>query len=166
MTHDHYGEAYQKGFTCTVRFLISRGVPGDAAQEVAQSAWTRGWEKHDQLRNDDMVVTWVNTIAINTYRRDLRREPHYVSVPDLRTPEMNWAAVDVGRILRLCCPRDRTLLEQQMQGLTSGEIARQEGVPTATVRVRLLRAGKSARAQIAVRRTQAPDFCESISNAA
>ena len=166
MTSDKYGEAYQNGFTCTVRFLISRGVPGDTAQEVAQSAWTKGWEKHRQLRNENLIVTWVNTIALNAYRGILRREPFYVAVPELRTTETNWAAMDVGRILRFCCPHDRALLELQMQGWTTKEIARREGVTTTAIRIRLLRARRRVRSQIARKSTQAADSFEAESQAA
>jgi len=39
MTREQYGQAYQKGFNLTVRFLVSRGLAYDAAQETAQAAW-------------------------------------------------------------------------------------------------------------------------------
>ena len=166
MTRDSYGDAYQSGFPHTVRFLISRGVPGNAAQEVAQSAWTKGWEKRGQLRNDGMVVTWVNAIAMNAYRGIRRKEPCYQVLKELRAPDPSLAAIDVGRILGFCRPRDRTLLEQQMQGFTTREIARREGVTATAIRIRLLRARRRVRSQIARSRTPVPDFCETTSQAA
>ncbi len=69
MTREGYGQAYQKGFSLTVRFLLSRGVQRDAADEAAQAAWVKGWERLEQLRNESSVTTWVNTIALNVYRR-------------------------------------------------------------------------------------------------
>ena len=36
MTREEYGAAYQKGFNLTVRFLVSRGLAYDSAQETAQ----------------------------------------------------------------------------------------------------------------------------------
>jgi DNA-directed RNA polymerase specialized sigma24 family protein len=62
MTRDGYGQAYQRGFDRTVGFLVSRGVDRDSANEVAQAVWLRGWERLPQLRNESLVVTWVNTI--------------------------------------------------------------------------------------------------------
>jgi DNA-directed RNA polymerase specialized sigma24 family protein len=165
MTRDSYGDAYQRGFVHTVRFLISRGVPGDTAQEVAQSAWTKGWEKRGQLRNDGMVVTWVNAIAMNAYRGILRREPFFVPVPELCTTETSGAAVDVGRILGFCRPRDRDLLELQLQGLTAKEIARKEGVTATTIRIRLLRARRKVRSHFARRKTPTGESCEIQHNA-
>jgi DNA-directed RNA polymerase specialized sigma24 family protein len=59
----------------TVRFLESRGSARDSAEEIAQAAWVRGWERIEQLRDVAMVFTWVNTIALNIFRSDCRRPP-------------------------------------------------------------------------------------------
>src|SRR6202050_5191044 len=103
MTRDEYGQAYQRGFELTIRLLRSRGAQSDRAREVAQAAWTLGWERLSQLRNDSFVRTWVNTIALNVYRRILRREPVYGALPELHTKATaNLAAIDVARILKIC----------------------------------------------------------------
>ena len=75
MTRDDYGQAYGVGFIRTVRFLASQGVPSDAAHDIAQSAWAKGREKQNQLRDDRMLLTWVNAIAMNEFRANLRSEP-------------------------------------------------------------------------------------------
>ena len=64
MTREQYGQAYQKGFNLTVRFLVSRGFAYDSAQETAQAAWVKGWERLSQLRDPSMVLTWMNSIAL------------------------------------------------------------------------------------------------------
>ena len=69
MTQDGYGQAYQRGFCKTVGLLRSRGASIDHAEDVAQAAWMQGWKKLEQLKDDGMVVSWVNTIAINCHRR-------------------------------------------------------------------------------------------------
>ena len=74
MTTEEYGTAYEHGFALTVRFLISRGLLTDAAEETAQAAWAKGWERLTQLRNEHMLLTWVNSIALNLYR-SVRRKP-------------------------------------------------------------------------------------------
>ena len=112
-----------------------------------------------------MVVTWVNAIALNAYRGLRRKEPCYEVLKELRAPDLSLAAIDVGRILGLCRPRDRALLEQQMQGFTTREIARREGVTTTAIRIRLLRARRRVRSQITRRRVPA-DSCETTSQAA
>ena len=148
MTREEYGQAYQRGYDLTIRLLLSRGAPRDRAREVAQAAWTRGWERLSQLRNDSLVGTWVNTIALNVYRSVLRSERAFQSLPEFYTGTgVNLAAIDLNRILKFCAPRDRALLELQMQGDTAEEIARKQGVTETAIRIRLLRARRAARSK-------------------
>jgi len=148
MTRDDYGAAYQSGYNLTVRFLISRGVPRDVARDVAQAAWVKGWERLDQLRNESMVTTWVNAIAMNVHRTVLRSEKAVQSAPEFYTGAgVDFAAIDLHRILTFCAPRDRALLELQMQGDTAEEIARKQGVTQTAIRIRLLRARRAARSK-------------------
>jgi DNA-directed RNA polymerase specialized sigma24 family protein len=152
MTSEQYGNAFQRGYDVTVRLLVSRGVPGDWAREVAQTAWVRGLERLNQLRCDNLVVTWVNAIALNVYRRFVRKETAYQSLPELCSEDtVNLAAIDVSRILHNCCPRDRTLLRQQMSGFTAKELAHRDGVTETAVRLRLLRARRAALARLTER---------------
>jgi RNA polymerase sigma-70 factor, ECF subfamily len=146
MTRSDYGRAYEKGFDPTVRFLVAKGIPHDAAEEIAQAAWTRGWERINQLRDEDIVRTWVNTIALNMYRRgshiDSRQEP----LMDCAVkPDAGAASIELGRLLDSCCPSDRLLLLFQLYGFTTSEMARQVGATEAAVRIRLMRARRSAR---------------------
>ena len=146
MTRETYGQSYQEGFDSTVRFLISRGLCCDAAQETAQAAWAKGWECLAQLRNESMVVTWVNTIALNAYR-SIRRKPLHQALPELPTaPQFNLAAIDVDRILRFCKSKDRLVLTQHyLDGSRIKDIAQKQGWTQTAVRIRLLRARRSAR---------------------
>ncbi len=157
MNRESYGQAYQRGFDLTVRFLLSRGVQRDSAQEVAQTAWVRGWERLNQLRNEALVVTWVNTIALNVYRSLIRREPRKEVLPKLsdKTTAINIAAIDVARVLKFCRPCDRKLLVQSMYGVTTEEIARTQGVTETAIRIRLLRARREARSRVERGATQA-----------
>jgi DNA-directed RNA polymerase specialized sigma24 family protein len=150
MTRDGYGQAYQRGFELTVRFLLARGIHRENAKEVAQAAWVRGWERLGQLRNESLVITWVNTIALNVYRSLIRREPVERDLGEVagKTAGIDLAAIDVARILRFCRPCDRILLEQSMRGLTTAELAEQQGVSETAIRIRLLRARRDARARL------------------
>jgi RNA polymerase sigma-70 factor, ECF subfamily len=150
MTTDGYGQAYQRGFEVTVRFLLSRGMQRDNAHEIAQAAWVRGWERLNQLNDEGLVVAWVNTIALNVYRRVLRREPLNVTASKLRdkTAVIDVAAIDMKHVLEFCRPRDRMLLEQCLKGATTAEIAREHGVSVTAIRVRLLRARRHARSRV------------------
>jgi DNA-directed RNA polymerase specialized sigma24 family protein len=145
MTRENYGAAYQSGFEGTARFLASRGVTGDHAKELAQAAWARGWEQLSQLRDDRTVTSWVNTIALNFYRRLVERQNITLPtrIPD--TTLIDLAAIDVARILDLCRPSDRVLLKQHLSGVTTKEIADGHRISKTAVRVKLLRARRTAR---------------------
>jgi RNA polymerase sigma factor (sigma-70 family) len=147
MTREAYETAYQDGLRHTLRFLLSRGVDRDNAEDISQAAWMRGWERLSQLRNDEMIYTWVNTIALNLYRRSIRQEKRCQDLGDYTATKgtLNWAAIDLARILRFCRPPDRQLLEAQMDGSTAKEIAEEHGVSQTAIRIRLLRARRAAR---------------------
>jgi RNA polymerase sigma factor (sigma-70 family) len=145
MTREEYGQAYQSGFRMTVHFLISRGILGEAAGEAAQAAWVRGWERLEQLRNSKMVITWVNSIALNIHRSHLRR-PAFESLQDVSISfQKDLASVDLARILTKCCSfEERTLLQQQyLDELKISEIARRQGCSETAARIRILRARRA-----------------------
>jgi DNA-directed RNA polymerase specialized sigma24 family protein len=149
MTSNIYGQEYQAGFDRTIRFLISKGVRSDDAQEVAQAAWARGWECLSQLRDDNLVLTWVNTIALNIYRRALQSEHKRRPLPKLFSGlTVDFAAKDIASVLKSCQLRERRLLEQQMHGATTKEIAEDNGVTETTIRIRLMRARRAVRARV------------------
>src|ERR1051325_94436 len=108
MTRNDYGQAYIKGFERTVRFLISRGAQRDGAREAAQAGWARGWERLNQLRNEETVLPWVNAIALNADRGLLRKEAHHQPLRELTTKAgIDVAKIDVSRVLRECRPNER-----------------------------------------------------------
>ena len=147
MTRSDYGHAYKAGFNLTMRLLVSKGVPHDLAEETAQAAWTRGWERLNQLRDDELVTTWVNTIALNMYRRTAQVDSRNQPLLDRRGgSDVNVAAIDLDRLLNFCCESDRKLLMHQLHGLTTSEIASEVGATETAVRIRLMRARRSARA--------------------
>lgn len=142
MTTEEYGSAYKCGFVRTVRLLVARGLSWDSAQETAQAAWVRGWEKRGQLRDAKTVMKWINTIALNMYRTSLRREPLFQEIPDLvAPPETHLAAIDVQLMLRTCKKNDRIVLQSYyLEDCNPKEIALAHGVSVAAIRLRLLRA--------------------------
>ena len=144
MTRDEYGQAYQAGFRLTVHFLISRGIVGDAAGEAAQAAWARGWERIEQLRSSKMVVTWVNSIALNLYRSYLRR-PIFEDLRDVSVSfPTDCTSIDLQRILSLCNSEERRLLQQQyLEELKISEIADLQGCSETAARIRILRARRA-----------------------
>jgi RNA polymerase sigma-70 factor (ECF subfamily) len=148
LSEQSFAKAYQKGFPQTVRFLSSRGVPTDLVLDTAQGAWTKAWERREQLRNPSFVFTWVNSIALNVYRTALRRERQTEALVDLQDPkrEMIGEAIDAERILEKCNPNDRIVLEAHyIRGFRLDEIARQNNWSETAARIRLLRARRRIR---------------------
>jgi len=147
MTREQFGKAYQDGHEHTVRFLLSRGVNRDTALDVAQAAWLRGWERLSQLRDESVLVTWVNTIALNQFRKTFRYDQRHEALQDMPhpLPALNWAALDLDRILSRCRPRDRALLEAQLRGVTAKELCERSGSSSIAMRLRLYRARHAAR---------------------
>jgi DNA-directed RNA polymerase specialized sigma24 family protein len=149
MTHEAFGKAYRNGFMRTVRLLLSRGSSMDNAEDVAQAAWLQGWQKLSQLRDEGMIVNWVNTIAINYHRRGIKREARYEVLTDVYgNGGIDMLPIETSRILKFCRPGDRILFEHQLGGLTTEEIAKQQRATTTAIRIRLLRARRSVRARM------------------
>jgi RNA polymerase sigma factor (sigma-70 family) len=147
VTSEEFGAAYQRHFSVTVRFLMARGIGADAAQETAQAAWTRGWERLSQLRDPRTLVMWLNRVALNIYRSFLRREPPLRELTRSEEgPGVNVAAIDAASILERCKTRDRRMLRDfYLNGMNLSEIAARNGWRENTARVRLFRARQAAR---------------------
>src|SRR5258708_13939837 len=149
MTVEAYGEAYQRGFDRTIRLLLSRGARIDCAREAAQAAWAKGWERISQLRNESVVTTWVNTIALNCYRSVMRSENHQLPLTDLATTAgVNLGFIDLDRFLARCRPSERQLFDDYLQGYPIEEIAGRHGISYTAARIRLLRARRAVQSRI------------------
>jgi DNA-directed RNA polymerase specialized sigma24 family protein len=150
MTQELFGEAYGRGRVKTVRFLRSRGASLHDAEDLAQAAWLQGWKKIDQLRDHEIIVSWVNAIALNYHRRGIRREARYQPLTDCcGNRGVDLAPIEATKILAACRPGDRILFEDLMGGMTTAEIAMQQHVTTTAIRVRLFRARREVRERLA-----------------
>ncbi len=147
VTDQCFSKAYETGLRRTISFLQSRGVERDAAADVGQWAWIRGWERLELLRDDSVVLSWINAIAWNRYRYIARSRHLEEPLTDVNHGkcESNLAAIDVHRILETCQPHHRTLFEAHLLGYTTREIGQRLGISETAVRVRMLRARRSVR---------------------
>lgn len=151
LTPDEFSKAYEQSYSRTVRFLQSRGIDSDVAEEVAQSAWTRGWERQSQLQSNAALVPWINSIALNALRGFLRKQTR---TPQLSEEGQETIAAeermslsdrfDLSRVLACCTPMEQKLLWAYWgEGFTSKEIAAQLGIKPVSVRVRLGRLART-----------------------
>jgi len=149
MERNDYGEAFESGYSATRRFLLAHGAPLEDAEEIAQAAWARGWEYREQLRDPGMVGFWVNSIARNLYRARFRA-PLMTTVDGLNPSySMDLKTIELNRLLDRCPRRDRRLLERNLEGYSAEEIAREAGITSTGIRVRLLRIRNMLREQMA-----------------
>ena len=150
MTKEAYGKAYEEGLIRTLRFLLSRGVPPSLAPDMAQLAWVRGFERLSQLRQEEMVVTWINTIALNLSRRSIRkygyetRAEQAANVADLMLLKCGLAKIDLDRIFKMIPIKHKRILQEELEGLSCAEVAVEKGTTETAVRISRLRARRIA----------------------
>jgi len=142
VTPTQFESAYLCGKDLTFRFLVSRGAPTESAEECAQAAWVRGWERRRQLKRLDAIVPWVNSIALNMLRSSIALSRKHIPL-DLETPcasSANLAHLDVEALMNKCRECDRCLIRKYyLEERSTEEIARELRIKKTTVRVRLLR---------------------------
>ncbi|MCI0459075.1 MAG: sigma-70 family RNA polymerase sigma factor [Gemmataceae bacterium] len=116
----------------------------DEAEELAQEAFCRVWEKLPSLRRRDRLVSWLYRIAHNLVVSAARR-PRVAAL--LREPEGKRdgappaPTLEVHRaVAALPEPQRVAVSLRHFSGLSHEEIARVLSVPTGTVRSRLSRA--------------------------
>jgi len=140
-----------------VVFQIAFGVLGNAAdaQDVAQDAFVRAYEKAASLREPARFRAWVCTIArrlaLNRVRGNLRARKREERAADERTAgvdvtmvaeEREFLAVVRSEIDRLPEKLREAILLCAVEGLEPAEVAAVLGVPPGTVRSRLHMARK------------------------
>ena len=143
MTHQEFASAYTTNFGLTRRFLISRGIGAQRAEELAQGAWSKAWERRHQLRELTSIAAWVNTIALNLMRGELRRSAPQAALEDWDEPFRPTIDhhLDAVKVLASLSDQDRRLfLLHAVAGLTSKEIASESKISAVAIRVRLHRA--------------------------
>lgn len=131
------------------RLALSLVRDSDEAEDLVQETWVRALEKSPQetARNRPWLARVLRNSFLQKRRSDLRR-----AVREKRTPRLENAPgpdelvdrAETGRLLTQTVigleePYRSTLLLRFHEDLTTKQIARQLGVPAATVRVRLHR---------------------------
>lgn len=150
-----FSDAYAKGFALTTQFLRSHGIDPERAEEIAQAAWAKGWEKRRMLREPDRLIPWVNSIALNLFRGWFRRSRRDDELPETLSvePLKNDVRFDLEKGLRACTGRERALLrERYIEGYSSLEVAERRRMNPVTVRVQLMRAKTKVRELLEGRR--------------
>ena len=146
LSREDYAVAYQTGFIKTVRFLAASGASRELAEEVAQAAWARGWERLAQLRQVQALTFWINSIAKNLLRSDFRKQQMSAELLETTLVErpLESERIDAHRMFAGCTEIEKNLLTlYYVEGYTSQELSGTLGLSAVGVRVRLTRLKKS-----------------------
>jgi RNA polymerase sigma-70 factor, ECF subfamily len=115
----------------------------DEAEELAQDAFCRVWEKLPTLRQKDKLAGWLYRLAHNLAVSAQRRPRLAVLVDDppgpATKPTDDFLAVH-GAVAALPEPQRVIVALRHFSGLSHEEIAEVLSIPTGTVRSRLSRA--------------------------
>jgi RNA polymerase sigma-70 factor (ECF subfamily) len=149
ITRKEFGMAYEKGCSQTVNFLISRGLQEEEANEKAQAAWAKGWERRFQMRDKKKALAWINTIALNLYRSSYRRDSRFEIIHEFPVPaRIKVHNLDLYKRLDQCREIDREILKlRYFEGFEIRELADRYDCTETAIRVRLLRARRSLKAK-------------------
>jgi RNA polymerase sigma-70 factor (ECF subfamily) len=124
----------------------------EEAEELAQEAFCRVWEKLPTLRQPERLVSWLYRIAHNLAVSAARR-PRLVSLPDdLQAEAVSPAdpSAEVHRAVASLPEGQRVIIAlRHFSGLSHEEIAHSLAIPAGTVRSRLSRAYERLRPLLA-----------------
>jgi RNA polymerase sigma-70 factor (ECF subfamily) len=141
-----FAEFYAHGYRRLVAELtLLTGVLSDA-EDLAQEAYARAWQRWSHLHRFDQPQAWVRRVAFNkavdrirAHRRFLRLRPRLAHADSTSDLSPDW--IDLYTGLKTLPPQQRAaLILTAVSGLTTEEVARALDVPTGTVRSWLYRA--------------------------
>jgi RNA polymerase sigma-70 factor (ECF subfamily) len=123
------------------------------AEDAAQAAWAIAWRRIGDVKDPDLIRSWLVAVAANEARRIMRsRHPRVLEisvadielegVPDLRSDPLadGIASADLRRVLAALDPTDRALIAlRYVAELSSDEIGHALGMSSSGARGRLSR---------------------------
>lgn len=133
----------------------------EVAEEWAQDAWVRAWQRLHTFRGDSAFTTWLHRLTINLIldrrRSDGRWRKRFESVPDYTELDRASARepspglrMDLERAVGTLPEGARTIfLLYDVEGFRHREIAQRLGVAEGTVKAQLHRARKLLREVLA-----------------
>jgi RNA polymerase sigma-70 factor (ECF subfamily) len=153
---DFVRDLYDASYPRLVGQLIAVTGSREEAEDVVQEAFARGVLHHETLRSADNPEAWLRTVAVNQARSRWRRLRRYVGLlPDLvldPPPEADGAdRMDLLAALRALPRAQREAIAlHHLAGLPVQEVAETLGVPSGTVKARLVRGRAALAASLSV----------------
>jgi len=138
-------------------FAVCMRLAGDRgdAEELAQDAWVRAWERIAQFRGDASFGTWMHRLTVNLMldrkRQDARWRGRVASLDDDSGEALKKVAVSEAPAVRMDIERAVAALPQgarvvfvlhEIEGFKYAEIAERLDIAVGTVKAQLHRARK------------------------
>jgi RNA polymerase sigma-70 factor (ECF subfamily) len=142
---------YRETRTRVAHFVYA--MTGDAAeaQDAAQEAFARAWQRWDQVSGYESPEGWVRTVAwrlaINRWRRARNRlHAHVRHGAESSAPAPSEDNVAIMAALRLLPAEQRmAIVLHHLVGRSVAEIAAETGTPEGTIKARLARGRRALR---------------------
>ena len=158
---DGFDEFYRGTRQRVLAFLYAAGGDLAEAQDAAQEAYTRAWQRWADLARHGDPEAWVRTVGwrilANRWRK-LRGQlvayrRHGVS-PAVAAPSEDTVAL-VAALRRLPVDQRLAIVLHHLAGVPVEQVAAETGVPVGTVKARLSRGRKSLSALLGAETTEA-----------
>jgi RNA polymerase sigma-70 factor (sigma-E family) len=140
---------FEEFYTGTRHRLITYlyAMTGDRAeaQDAAQEAYVRAWQRWSTVSGYDNPEAWVRTVAyrlcLNHWRKARNRlaaQLRHGGDPDAAPPSENTVAL-ISALKRLPVAERQVIAMHHLMDLSVAEVAAQTGTPVNTVKTRLAR---------------------------
>jgi RNA polymerase sigma-70 factor (ECF subfamily) len=136
--------------------LSHRSADKGIVDEAIQDTFVAVWKKPHTYRGEGDVGAWLWSIAIRKLIDRVRRSPvpHLERAPVVESVEDSVLAGigygDLGKVMEGLSPELMAVVQARiLDGLSTREAARLLGIPTGTVKTRLMRAKQIMREQLA-----------------
>ncbi|MGE5827102.1 MAG: sigma-70 family RNA polymerase sigma factor [Micromonosporaceae bacterium] len=161
-TQDSFDEFYRGTRTRVLEYLYAAGGDLAEAQDAAQEAFTRAWQRWAQVSACADPEAWVRVVGwrvlANRWRTLRGRRAAYRrhGVPDAAPPPRDATVAQAAVLRQLPVEQRVAVVLHHIVGLPVAEIATETGVPVGTVKARLSR-GRHALAALLTERTAEAD---------
>ncbi|MFG3580774.1 SigE family RNA polymerase sigma factor [Micromonospora chersina] len=153
---DGFEEFYRATRQRVVTVLYALGGDLTEAQDAAQEAYVRAWQRWSQISGYDDPEGWVRTVGyrllINRWRKvrnGLVAHRRHGPPPAAGPPSENTVAL-VAALRQLPADQRHAIVLHHLADLPVAEIAVQTGTPTGTVKARLARGRRALAALLDV----------------
>lgn len=142
---EDFADLYRAAWGPVVAHAYALTADVGAAQEVAQEALLRAWQRWDRIREYDDPIAWLirvaHNLALSRWRRARTAARGLLRMGEPETaPEVGAESVAVVAALRqLPEAQRRALVLHHMAGWSVADVAKVEGVPPGTIKARLSR---------------------------